>query len=103
MRRSSMVVFTSVFAYQQESTGCPECEDSFCEDCYRQEQACHSPEEHRLYVYLRANVDRSHPDLATDGINCKACQTNTKQGPFYRTWLDETLEEPPHTKAHNFG
>lgn len=64
--------------------GCPECDDTLCEDCYRQGQTCHLPEEHRLYVYLRANVDRLHPDLATDGIDCKACKRSVKQGPFYR-------------------
>lgn len=99
-----MVLLTSVFANQEELTDCPDCEDSLCEDCYRQEQACHSPEQHRLYVYLRANVDRSHPDMATDGINCKACQKSTKQGPFYRRLLHEAREEPTYApKARDCG
>lgn len=68
-------------------TDCPECGDSgfdLCQDCYRQGETCHAANSHRLYAYLRANVDGSHPALATDGICCKACSQITKQGPFYR-------------------
>lgn len=39
---------------------------------------------HRLYVYLRANVDQAHTDLATDGIRCKTCSQEINQGPIYR-------------------
>lgn len=62
---------------------CAECDKNLCEDCYRQGQACDLPDAHRLYVYLRANVDQSKPDLATDGINCASCKLNMKQGPVY--------------------
>lgn len=66
---------------------CPECSDDtdfdMCQECYREGKTCHSPDDHRLYVYLRANVDRPHPDFATDGISCKGCETKIKQGPFY--------------------
>lgn len=54
-----------------------------CQDCYRQGRTCRSPDTHRLYVYLRANSDGPHPDIATDGIGCKACKAKIKQGPFY--------------------
>lgn len=68
-------------------TDCPECSDDtdfdMCQDCYRQGKTCHSPDNHRLYVYLRANVDRPHPDFATDGISCTGCEVKIKQGPFY--------------------
>lgn len=66
---------------------CPECSDDtdfdMCQDCYRQGKTCHSPDNHRLFVYLRANVDRPHPDFATDGISCTGCEAKIKQGPFY--------------------
>lgn len=67
---------------------CPECSEDeqdvdMCQDCYRQGHTCRSPDTHRLYVYLRANSDGPHPDIATDGIGCKACKAKIKQGPFY--------------------
>ncbi|KAF3765215.1 hypothetical protein M406DRAFT_331524 [Cryphonectria parasitica EP155] len=54
-----------------------------CEDCYYQGQTCVSPDEHRLFVYLRANFDRSHPDLNSDVTVCGTCKKKIMQGPVF--------------------
>lgn len=80
--------WTEVTLADTRLADCPECSEDkqdvdMCQDCYRQGRTCRSPDTHRLYVYLRANSDGPHPDIATDGIGCKACKAKIKQGPFY--------------------
>lgn len=96
--------FSPSFFIQLFSNQCPDCPDcsgddqdwDLCMDCYRQGHSCRSPDTHRLYVYLRADVDRPHPDLATDGISCQACKKKIKQGPFYRKSLKEASQPYNH-------
>jgi hypothetical protein len=86
-RKFKLAILISLTLGRICCTDCAECSDDtdfdMCQDCYRQGKTCHSPDHHRLYVYLRANVDRPHPDFATDGISCAGCEAKITQGPFY--------------------
>ena len=59
-----------------------------CENCYGSgHKTCENPDEHRLYVYLRANVPNNvgpYAFVTSESVPCTTCEKQVLQGPYYR-------------------
>ncbi|EKG20904.1 Zinc finger ZZ-type protein [Macrophomina phaseolina MS6] len=63
------------------SDGC-----DICEECYASGHTCETPDSHRLYVYLKANVPKNvgpYAYISVDSVSCMTCQKTVEQGPYY--------------------
>ncbi|KAL1623324.1 hypothetical protein SLS56_008324 [Neofusicoccum ribis] len=70
---------------------CPSCNESkdgydLCEECYASGNTCETPDSHRLYVYLKANVPKNvgpYAYISVDSVSCATCANQVQQGPYY--------------------
>lgn len=95
-RRLASSVDVKCYKCQKEVTqgryfycdSCNESKDGYdlCEECYGSGHTCETPDSHRLYVYLKANVPKNvgpYAYISVDAVTCTTCSNNVAQGPYY--------------------